>query len=87
MVFSGVVNWPIVVTETPLNSIVLSLRAIGITHGGAYLELFGFCPPLDTWSLQRSLVEVTSKFRSSHLCWWRLMCDTLIIRHAYCAGG
>ena len=46
-------------------------------HGRPCLELLGF------WRLQESSTEVTSKFRSSRLPWWRLTSHTLFIRHAY----
>ena len=31
-------NWPIAVKESPLNSVLLGLHAIGIMHCGPYLE-------------------------------------------------
>ena len=39
------------------------------------------------WPIQWSSVEVTSKYRPTHLPWWQLTLHTVIIQHAYCPGS
>ena len=49
------------------------------------LRIAGFLPA--SWPVQWSSVEVTSKYRPTHLPWWQLTLHTVIIQHAYCPGS
>ena len=49
------------------------------------LRIAGFLPA--SWPVQWSSVEVTSKYRPTHLPWWQLKSRTLIIQHVYCPGS